>query len=68
MKLLVVAIDYFIKWVEAEPLSTIIGENIQQFIWKNIICRFRIPGIIISDNGRQFDDPKFIKFYKDLKI
>ena len=32
MKLLVVAIDYFIKWVETEPLSTIIGEKIIQFI------------------------------------
>ena len=28
VKFLVVAIDYFIKWVKAEPLSTIIREKI----------------------------------------
>ncbi|GJV14269.1 reverse transcriptase domain-containing protein [Tanacetum coccineum] len=25
-----------------------------QFVWRNIVCRFGIPGIIISDNGKQF--------------
>ncbi|GKA93866.1 retrovirus-related pol polyprotein from transposon TNT 1-94 [Tanacetum coccineum] len=51
VKFLVVAVDYFTKWVEAEPLATINGKNILKFVWKNIVCRFDIPGIIISDNG-----------------
>ena len=29
LKFLVVGIDYFTKWVEAEPLATIIEKNIQ---------------------------------------
>ena len=45
---MLVAIDYFTKWVEAEPLAIIIEEKIQSFI---IVCRFRIPRTIISDNG-----------------
>ena len=51
VKFLLVAIDYFIKWVEVEALSTITVAKIQSFVWKNIICRFRIPWMIISDNG-----------------
>ena len=65
-KLLIIVIDYFTKWVEAEPTATIIEAKIISFIWENIICRFRIPNIIISDNGRQFDNPKFLKFCPDL--
>ena len=52
VKFLLVAIDYFKKWVEVEALLTITEARIQNFVWKNIICRFGIPLTIISDNGR----------------
>ena len=42
LKFLVVGIDYFTKWVEAEPLATITEKNVRDFVWKNIICRFGI--------------------------
>ena len=61
-----ITIDYFTKWVEAEPVATIIEAKIRSFVWKNIVCRFGIPNTIISDNGKQFDNPKFRKFCKDL--
>ena len=51
VKFLLVTIDYFTKWIEAEALATIIEARIRSFIWKNIICRFMIPLTIISDNG-----------------
>ena len=68
VKFLLVAIDYFTKWVEAEALATIIEERIQSFVWKNIICRFGIPMTIISDNGLQFDNQGFRDFYSSLGI
>ena len=43
LKFLVVAIDYFTKWVEAEPLATITERNIQNFVWKAVIYQFGIP-------------------------
>ena len=52
VKFLLVAIDYFIKWVEAEALATIIEAKIRSFLWKNIICRFGILMTIISNNMR----------------
>ena len=51
VKFLLVAFDYFTKWVEAKPLAVIIEDKIQTFVWKNIICRFGIPRTIIFDNG-----------------
>ncbi|GJU98513.1 reverse transcriptase domain-containing protein [Tanacetum coccineum] len=54
VKLLIVAMDYFIKWIEAKPEATIIGNQVKTFIWENIVCRFGLPGEIISDNGKQF--------------
>ena len=55
VKFLLVAIDYFTKWVEAEALTMITKDRIQSFVWKNIIYWFEIPLTITSDNGRQFD-------------
>ena len=68
LRFLVVAIDYFTKWVEAEPLATITERNIQNFVWKAMICRFGIPRVLMSDNGKQFDNPKFRKFSEELGI
>ena len=51
VKFLVVAIDYFTKWVEIGPLAVITEARIQHFVWRNLVCRFGIPRIIISDNG-----------------
>nr|KYP33710.1 Transposon Ty3-I Gag-Pol polyprotein [Cajanus cajan] len=67
-KFLLVAVDYFTKWIEAEPLATITTSNVQKFLWKSIVTRFRIPYAIITDNGLQFADHKFNKFLKDLGI
>jgi len=46
LKFIMVAIDYFIKWIEAEPLTTITVERIKRFIWKNIIYRYNIPYVL----------------------
>ena len=50
-KFLIVAIEYFTKWVEAEPVETITEKRVIDFLWKNIICRFGLPRVLISDNG-----------------
>lgn len=59
VKFLLVAVDYFTKWIEAEPLARITASQVQKFVWKNIICRYGIPAVIIADNGKQFIDKEF---------
>ena len=68
VKFLLVAINYFTKWVEIKALATITEARIQSFVWKNVICRFGIPLTIISDNGRQFDSQGFREFCSNLGI
>ena len=67
-KFIIVAVDYFTKWAEAEPLATITKQKIRNFVWRSIICRFGIPRALVSDNGKQFDNPKFRDFYAELGI
>ena len=65
---MLIAIDYFTKWVEAEALAIIIEANVQNFVWKNIAYRFKILRTIISDNGHQFDNHGFKSFCSSLGI
>lgn len=39
IKFLIVAIDYFMKWVEAKPLEAISGKHVEKFVWEHIITR-----------------------------
>ncbi|CAL1412853.1 unnamed protein product [Linum trigynum] len=61
-KYLIVAVDYFTKWIEAEPLETITSTRIQKFVFNNIMIRFGIPQSIVTDHGTQFDCRPFENF------
>ena len=67
-KFIVVVVDYFTKWAEAEPLATIIEQKVRNFVWCSIICKFGIPRALVLDNGKQFDNPKFRDFCAELGI
>ncbi|XP_074375210.1 uncharacterized protein LOC141716972 [Apium graveolens] len=67
-KFIVVAIDYFKKWIEAKALAKINTKQIAQFFWENVICRFGIPRILVTNNGRQFDNAEFREYYDDNSI
>ncbi|GJV43679.1 reverse transcriptase domain-containing protein [Tanacetum coccineum] len=68
VKFLIVAMDYFTKWIEAKPVVTITGNQVKKFVWENIVCRFGLPGEIISDNGKQFRDNPFKDWCEKLCI
>ncbi|GJT13143.1 reverse transcriptase domain-containing protein [Tanacetum coccineum] len=65
-RFLVVAIDYFTKWVKAKPLVSTTGKHMEKFVWEHIVCRFGIPQIIISNNGKQFAKGIFPVLYQKL--
>nr|GEZ29230.1 reverse transcriptase domain-containing protein [Tanacetum cinerariifolium] len=68
VKFLIVAMDYFTKWIEAKAVATITGGQVKKFVWDNIVCRFGIPGEIISDNSKQFADNPFKDWCDKLNI
>nr|KYP58122.1 Transposon Ty3-I Gag-Pol polyprotein [Cajanus cajan] len=61
VKFLIVAVDHFTKWIEAEAVATI------KFFWKNVITRFEVYALI-TDNDLQFKDRRFNEFLKGLQI
>nr|GEU71766.1 reverse transcriptase domain-containing protein [Tanacetum cinerariifolium] len=66
VKFLIVAMDYFTKWIEAKAVIT--GSQVKKFVWDNIVCRFGLPGGIVSDNGKQFSANPFKDWCDKLNI
>jgi ribonuclease HI len=62
LKYVVVAVEYFSKWIEAKPLATITSVTVQKFFWQSIVCRFGVPKAITVDNGTLFDAETFKDF------
>ncbi|GKV04134.1 hypothetical protein SLEP1_g16333 [Rubroshorea leprosula] len=65
---LVVAVDYFTKWIESKPLSTTTDKKIKEFLFNSILCRFGILKRIIVDNGPQFRIAALRSFCNDYGI
>ena len=51
---ILVAIDYFTKWVEAASYARLTSAKIASFIRSHIICRHGVPHELISDRGSHF--------------
>ena len=49
-------------------MTSIIEAKVTSFVWENIICKYGVPHVIISNNGKQFDNPKFQKFCQELGV
>jgi transposase InsO family protein len=62
------AIDYFTKWVEAIPLKKVTSENMVEFVKEHIIDRFGIPQTITTGQGTQFTSSEFRDFGQSMGI
>ncbi|XP_056854988.1 uncharacterized protein LOC130509719 [Raphanus sativus] len=54
LRFLLVLTDYFTKWIEAEAFQQVTRFEVEQFVWKDIVCRHGVPYEIVTDNGGQF--------------
>lgn len=59
---ILVATDYFTKWVEAIPTRQDTSNVVTNFLMDNIITRFGTPVRIITDNGMCFRSNEFKSF------
>nr|GEV92748.1 DNA-directed DNA polymerase [Tanacetum cinerariifolium] len=59
-KYILVAVDYFSKWVEVKALRTNDARAVVKFL-KSLFARFGTPRAIISDRGTQFCNDQFSK-------
>ena len=65
---ILVAIDYFTKWLEAIPLKKVEQKNVIQFIKEQIIHKFRIPQSITTDQGIMITGENMNYFVADYGI
>ena len=67
-RFVLVAVDFFTKWVEAKALANIRDLDVKKFIWRNIMTRFRVSESLMSNNKLQFDSKAFREFCGSLGI
>nr|AAT85304.1 reverse transcriptase (RNA-dependent DNA polymerase) domain containing protein [Oryza sativa Japonica Group]ABF96312.1 retrotransposon protein, putative, unclassified [Oryza sativa Japonica Group] len=67
-KFILVATDYFTKWVEAIPLKKVDSGDAIQFFQEHIIYRFGIPQTITTDQGSIFVSDEFVQFADSMGI
>jgi transposase InsO family protein len=67
-KFILVATDYFTKWVEAIPLKKVDSGDAIQFVQERIIYRFGIPQTITTDQGSIFVSDEFVQFAESMGI
>ena len=67
-KFILVATDYFTKWVEAILLKNVTSRDMVEFVKEHIIYRFGIPRTITTNQGSIFISEEFEEFAKSMEI
>jgi hypothetical protein len=65
---IIVAVDYFTKWVEAMPMFKDDGETATLFLFNQIIARFDIPRGIVTDHGSHFQNQMITELTSKLGL
>jgi hypothetical protein len=63
-----VATDYFTKWIEAVPLKNMTHLEVIKFITEHIIHIFGIPQTLTTDQGTSFMSKEVREFAESYKI
>ena len=67
-RFILVAIDYFTKWVEAASYANVTRQVVARFTKKEIICCYGVPERIIADNGSNLNNKMMKELCRDFKI
>ena len=67
-RFVLVATNYFTKWIEAVPLKNMTHKEVISFVLGHIVYRFGIPQTLTTDQGPAFMSHQFKEFAKSLQI
>jgi len=67
-RFILVAIDYFTKWVEAASYANVTRKVVVKFIKKELICRYGIHERIITDNATNLNNQMMSELCKEFEI
>ena len=67
-RFILVAINYFTKWVEAGSFAHVTQKVVKKFIERDLISRYGPSEKIITDNAHNFNGKMIIELYARWKI
>lgn len=67
-RFILVAIDYFTKWVKVTSYANVTQQVFTIFIKKEIICRYGVSSKIITDNANNLNNNIMSELCQELKI
>ncbi|KAL3740381.1 hypothetical protein ACJRO7_021632 [Eucalyptus globulus] len=67
-RFILVAIDYFSKWIEAASYVNVTARNVVKFIRRDIIARYGVPEAIVTDNGTNLNNKFIDELFSKFKI
>jgi len=67
-KYILIVADYFTKWVEAFPMANQEACTVAEILVREVVCRFGVPLLIHSDQGRNFESVLFAEMCRLLGI
>jgi IS30 family transposase len=67
-RFVLVATNYFTKWVEAVSLKHMTHHEVLSFVMEHIVYRFGMPHTLTTDQGLAFMSSQFREFAASLKI
>ena len=67
-KYILIATDYFTRWVEEIPLRKVNEDAVINLLQENIMTRFRVPISLVFDNASYFSSIKLTEFASEKGI
>ncbi|XP_027168141.1 uncharacterized protein LOC113768099 [Coffea eugenioides] len=67
-RFILVAIEYFTKWVETESYKQVTKKVMTDFLKKHIICCFGVPETLITDNAKNLNNDMVDGLCEQFKI
>ena len=67
-RFILVAIDYFTKWVKVASYKAVTKKVVTDFVRNNLICRFGVPESLITDNGANLNSHLMKDICEQFKI
>nr|XP_004250668.1 uncharacterized protein LOC101267478 [Solanum lycopersicum] len=67
-RFILVAIDYFMKWVEDASYKVVTKKVLIDFVRNNLICHFGVRESLIMDNGANINSHLMKEIWEQFKI
>jgi hypothetical protein len=67
-KWILVAIDYFTKWIEAIPTQNATHQVVMKFLYENILSIFGCPKRLVADNAAVFKAEALVDMCESMGI